>query len=151
MRALKHRREIHDYIIRTELDKDIVVRNYLLDIYTKCESMEDAWLVFDKMPKRHVISWCSIIVGCSQNGNFDESVKLFHRMLLDGIKPNFVTLVRVLPSCGHLKFVKQGKEIHSYIIQNEFESDVFVGSALIDMYAKCGNMDMACQVFNIMP
>ena len=57
----------------------------------------------------------------------------------------------VLPSCAHLKFVKQGKEIHSYIIQNEFEWDVFVGSALLDMYAKCGNMDMACQVFNIMP
>ena len=72
-------------------------------------------------------------------------------MLLYGIKPNYVTLASVLPSCTHLEFFKQGKEIHSYIIQNEFESDVFVGSALLDMYAKCGNMDMECQVFNIMP
>ena len=72
-------------------------------------------------------------------------------MLLDGIKANFVTLASVFPSCTHLEFVKQGKEIHSYIIQNEFESDVFVGSALLDMYAKCGNMDMASKVFNIIP
>ena len=106
LRALKRGREIYYYIIRTELDKDIVVRNSLLDIYTKCESMEDAWLVFDKMPKRHVISWCSIIAGCSQNGHFDESIKIFCRMLLDGIKPNSVTLASVLPSCAHLEFVK---------------------------------------------
>ena len=113
--------------------------------------MEDAWLVFDKMPKRHVISWCSRIAGCFQNGNFDKSVNLFHEMLLDDIKPNYVTLASVLPSCAHLEFVKQGKEIHSHIIQNEFESDVFVRSALLDMYAKSGNIDMEHQVFNIMP
>ena len=109
MRALKHGREIHDYIIRIELDKYIVMCNSLLDIYTKCESMEDAWLVFDKIPKRHVISWCSRIAGCFQNGNFDKSVNLFHEMLLDDIKPNYVTLASVLPSCAHLEFVKYGK------------------------------------------
>eukprot|EP01018_Ginkgo_biloba_P008707 Gb_07635 [translate_table: standard] len=148
--ALQHGKEIHDYIIRSGFDYDIFVRNSLIDMYTKCENTDDARHVFDNMSVRDVVSWSSIIAGYSQNGHFVETLELFWQMILAGVKPNSVTFASVLPACAGLTNIKQGKEIHNYIIRSGFESDVFVGSALIDMYAKCGNMDIASLVFDRM-
>eukprot|EP01018_Ginkgo_biloba_P008711 Gb_07638 [translate_table: standard] len=149
--ALQQGKEIHDYIIRSGFESDIFVQNALIDIYTKCGSTEDAHHVFDNMPERDVVSWSSMIAGHSQNGHCDQTLKLFRQMKLAGVKPSSVTFASVLPACAHLAFVKQGKEIHNYIIRSGLESDIFVGSALIDMYAKCGSIGVARQVFNRLP
>ncbi|GLJ18953.1 hypothetical protein SUGI_0338960 [Cryptomeria japonica] len=145
---IKHGEEIHDYVIRGRYGNDIIVQNCLMDMYTKCGDMEAARHVFESMLERDVISWSSIIAGYSQNGYYEESLKLFRWMILEDVAPNFVTFASVLPSCARLEIVKQGKEIHGYIIRNEFEFTVFVASALIDMYAKCGNVDAARKVFD---
>eukprot|EP01018_Ginkgo_biloba_P030118 Gb_39456 [translate_table: standard] len=74
-----------------------------------------------------------------------------HQMHLVGMKPDSFTTVSLLTACSCLAALQQGKEIHGYIIRSRFESDVFIGNALIDMYAKSGAIEFACQVFNSMP
>eukprot|EP00249_Psilotum_nudum_P015985 c25607_g15_i1 orf=2-343(+) len=72
-------------------------------------------------------------------------------MQQEGVKPNEATFVSVLKACAHLAALEQGKQIHCYIIKSGFESDIFVGSALIDMYMKSGTVESAYKVFDRMP
>jgi pentatricopeptide repeat protein len=89
-----------------------------------------------------------MISGYSQNGLFDEAVLLFQQMQLTGVMPGTNTFASILPACANLAALEYGKEIHGDIIRSGFQSDEFVGNALIDMYAKCGSIEKACKVFN---
>eukprot|EP01018_Ginkgo_biloba_P012519 Gb_27057 [translate_table: standard] len=149
--ALQDGREIHDDIIRTGFDSDIVVGTSLVDMYAKCGSVEDARVVFDRMSKRNVVSWSAMIAGYSQNGHANEAVTLFNELRLQDMKPDSVIMVSVLPAFAYLSDLHQGKCIHGYIIRSGFESDFVVVTALVDIYAKCGSIDLAREVFNKMP
>eukprot|EP01018_Ginkgo_biloba_P003994 Gb_27879 [translate_table: standard] len=142
-------KDIHDYMIQNELVSDVYVENALIDMYAKCDSIENARRVFDRMHERDVISWSTMITAYSQNGRYDEALKLFRQMQLT-LKPNSVTLTCILPVCAALAALQRGKEIHDYIIRSGFSSDVFVVNALIDMYAKCGSLRDARRMFNKM-
>jgi hypothetical protein len=63
-----------------------------------------------------------------------------------GVKPNAVSIISVLPTCAKLAALGVGKQIHGYSNRNQFQSDVFVGTALVDMYAKCGSIRNVCRV-----
>eukprot|EP01018_Ginkgo_biloba_P022755 Gb_12759 [translate_table: standard] len=148
--TLQQGKEIHAYIIRSGFDSNVVVETVLLSMYAKLGSLEYARHVFDKMSWRDVVSWTGMIGVYAQNELSDEAVKLFRQMQLAGVKPNSFTITSILPACAHLAALRQGKEIHDYIVRAGFQSDVIVGSALIDMYSKCGSLDDACRVFNNM-
>eukprot|EP01018_Ginkgo_biloba_P034140 Gb_28037 [translate_table: standard] len=141
---------IHDYIIRGGFESDVVVGTALIDMYAKCRRIETARQVFDKMPKRNVVSWSAMIAGYAQSGYANEALKLFYQMQLEKMIPDAVTMVNVLPACSHLAALQQGKWIHGCIIKNGFESEVVVGTALIDMYAKCGSIQISRRVFDKM-
>eukprot|EP01018_Ginkgo_biloba_P028267 Gb_24755 [translate_table: standard] len=143
-------KRIHDYIIRSGLESDVSVSNSLVAMYAKCGSLEIARQLFDKMSKRDVISWNAMIAGYAQNGHANEALRLFDQMQQVDMKPDSVTMVSVLPACSHLGALQQGKWIHDYINRNGFESDVSVSTALIDMYAKCGSIEIARNVFDNM-
>eukprot|EP01018_Ginkgo_biloba_P022920 Gb_32227 [translate_table: standard] len=148
--TLKRGKEIHGHIIRGEFGSDVFVGNALVAMYNRCLSIEDACNVFDKMSERDVVSWNTMIVGCMQNNRADEVLNLFYRMQLAGFRPDTVTCVGILPACAQLGALQQGKEIHGFMIRNGFESDSFTGSALIDMYGKCGCIELSRQVFDKM-
>eukprot|EP01018_Ginkgo_biloba_P026111 Gb_25739 [translate_table: standard] len=149
--ARQQGREIHVHVIRSGFDSYVFVGSALIDMYSKCGSIEDASQVFDNMSERDVVSWSTMISGYVQNGRSYEAVKLFRQMEENGVKPNLVTIVSVLPACGDLEDLQQGKEIHDYITRNGLESNVFVGNALVAMYAKCDRIEIARQMFNEMP
>eukprot|EP01018_Ginkgo_biloba_P018427 Gb_38158 [translate_table: standard] len=150
--ALHEGKEIHDDIIRTGLESNVFVGSALVDMYAKCGSIELARQVFDKMFDRNVVSWNALIAGYSKNGPVNEALNLLSEMQLQGsIKPDMVTMVSVLSPCAQLSALQQGKQIHGYIIRSGFESISVVGNALIDMYAKCGSVDIARKVFDKMP
>eukprot|EP01018_Ginkgo_biloba_P040409 Gb_21270 [translate_table: standard] len=149
--SLEKGKEIHKEIIRNRFQYDVFVGNALVDMYAKCGSIEIARQEFDKMPQRNEVSWTAIIAGFAQNGRSEEALDLFVQMRLAGVKPNSKTFASVLPACANLASLKQGMEIHEEIIINGFQSDVFVGNALLDMYAKCGNIKNARRVFDKMP
>eukprot|EP01018_Ginkgo_biloba_P030407 Gb_26154 [translate_table: standard] len=148
--ALQQGKEIHDFIRRSGFESDAFVANSLIDMYAKCGSLDNARQVFDKISQKNVVSWTAIIVGYTQNGYYNEALKLFRQMQLAGMIPNSVTVVSVLTACGRLAAPQQGKETHGHIIRREFDSDVFLVSALINMYAKCKSIEIAREVFGRM-
>eukprot|EP01018_Ginkgo_biloba_P007785 Gb_19828 [translate_table: standard] len=148
--ALQGGRDIHHHIVRTGFESDVFVGACLVDMYAKCGSIEDARQVFDKMSRRDVVSWTVMIGGYVQNGRAHEALTLFHEMQLSGMTPDKVTMVSMISACAHLGALQQGKWIHDCVSRSGFESDIIVGSALIDMYCKCGSVDIARQVFDKM-
>eukprot|EP01018_Ginkgo_biloba_P016705 Gb_16366 [translate_table: standard] len=144
---LQQGKEVHDYITKSGIEPDVFVGNSLVEMYAKCGSIEDARLVFDKLSKKNVVSWNVMISGYAQNGHGEKALHLFHEMQLGGMSPNPVTITSTLPACASLAALQQGKEIHGKIIKNALNSDILVGNALLDMYAKCGSTENAWRVF----
>lgn len=98
-----------------------------------------------------LVTWNAIISGFVQGGRAQEAMELFHDMLIAGIKPNQVTVTGLLPACGMICSVGRGKEIHGLIYRMGLYINVYVASALIDMYSKCGSVKEAWNVFYTNP
>eukprot|EP01018_Ginkgo_biloba_P036783 Gb_13100 [translate_table: standard] len=144
-------KQIHVHIIKSIFELVISVGNALITMYSKCGTLESAHQMFDKMHKRNVVSWTAMISGYAQNGLGREALKLFCQFLRAGMKPNMLTFAPVLMACATLKALEQGRQIKTHIIKSGFESNVCLGSALLDMYAKSGSMADARQVFERIP
>ncbi|CAK9256023.1 unnamed protein product, partial [Sphagnum jensenii] len=153
--AIEEGRCIHQQIFQSGLESDVFVGSTLVDIlvdmYAKCGSMEDAWRVFNKLPSWNVISWTAMIFGHVKCGQGQEALELFQEMQQEGVQPNSVTFGGVLNACASMVALEEDRCAHEQTIQSGFESDVFVGNSLVDMYAKCGSMEDAWSVFNKMP
>eukprot|EP00253_Pinus_taeda_P013972 PITA_13972 len=149
--ALQQGKQIHCYLIKNGLESDVIVGTALVDMYAKCSNINIARKLFERMPQRNVVSWNTIIAGYSQNGHPHEALTSVIDMQVHNTKPNAITVVSALPVCADLLALEQGKQIHGYVIRSGFESDFVVGSGLVDMYAKCGHIDIARQVFDKMP
>lgn len=148
--SLQRGREIHYEVSRYGFGSDVYVGNALIDMYGKCGSVMDARQVFEKMPRRDLVSWTTMIAAFAQNGQPNEALTVFISMLWSDVQPNLVTIVNVLPACASIGDVCLGELIHNSVVVNGLESDVFVGTALVDMYAKCGSIENACCVFDKM-
>ncbi|KAA8537481.1 hypothetical protein F0562_027089 [Nyssa sinensis] len=99
----------------------------------------------------NVVSWTSMIACCSQNGKDMEALDLFREMQIAGVKPNSVTIPCLLPACGNIAALLHGKAAHGFSLRRGMSDDVYVGSALIDMYAKCGKIQGSRYCFDGMP
>eukprot|EP01018_Ginkgo_biloba_P012920 Gb_21941 [translate_table: standard] len=149
-RALSEGKRVHAHMNKVEFVPDIFLTNTLVNMYAKCGSLVGARRVFDDMPKRDVISWTVMIATYSRNGCAEEALTLFNQMQQARIQPNQFTFASVLPACAKFAALEQGMKIHEEAIKTGFHSDVFVANALIDMYAKCGSIDKARDVFDKM-
>ncbi|KAJ6348494.1 hypothetical protein OIU76_004876 [Salix suchowensis] len=125
----------------------------LVHLYVACNELKIARHVFDKMPHRskNVVLWNLLIRAYAWNGPFEEAIDLYYKMLGYGITPNRFTFPFVLKACSALKEVDGGREIHFDIKRRRLESNVYVSTALVDFYAKCGCLDDAKEVFDKMP
>eukprot|EP01018_Ginkgo_biloba_P001826 Gb_02379 [translate_table: standard] len=129
---------------------NVVLRNAMIAGYAQNGYVDEALKLFQELPERNVVSWTAMIAGYVQNGYFEEALKYFQRMQLEGVKSNSKTFASVLPACANLAAVEQGKEIHGEIIRRGFQSDAFAVNALVNMYAKCGNIENARYLFDRM-
>ncbi|XP_074275002.1 pentatricopeptide repeat-containing protein At5g48910 [Silene latifolia] len=134
-------------------DGDVVLWNVMVDGYVKIGEFEVARKLFDEMPKRSVVSWNGMIAGYARGGRFREAVEVFREMQVvgDGVKPNYVTLISVLPAISHLGALELGNWVHLYAERNGIVIDDVLGSALVDMYSKCGSLGKALQIFEGLP
>lgn len=133
---------------RWELGNNVVLQNVMIDGYVGIGDFQAARQLFDSMPERSVVSWNSMISGYAQNGLYKEAIELFRDMQMAEEHPNYVTLVSVLPAMSRLGTLELGKWVHLYAEKNKIGIDGVLGSALIDMYSKCGNIEKALHVFN---
>ncbi|XP_022718716.1 putative pentatricopeptide repeat-containing protein At3g23330 [Durio zibethinus] len=107
--------------------------------------------VFKMMPQRDVVSWNTVIAGNAQNGMYEEALKMVREMGNANVKPDSFTLSTILPIFAEYADIMKGKEIHGYAIRHRFDSDLYIGSSLIDMYANCAQIEDSCHVFNLLP
>ncbi|KAI3837673.1 hypothetical protein MKW98_027032, partial [Papaver atlanticum] len=132
-------KQIHGHIILTGLGlHDVKIATKLVCLYSACNYLSDAQLTFDKLPKRNIFLWNVLIRGYAWYGPHEIAISLYYQLLDHGLKPDNFTYPFVLKACSSLSALKD-------------ESDVFIGAALVDMYAKCGCVDKARSVFDRIP
>lgn len=132
---------------------NVVLWNVMIDGHVRLGDLRTARQLFDKMPQRSVVSWNGMIAGYAQHGWLKEAVELFRKMMDNDakVRPNYVTLVSVLPAISGLGTLELGKWVHLYAEKRKIAIDDILGSALVDMYAKCGCIQNALQVFESLP
>lgn len=141
-------KEVHCYALRGGFNEDIFVSNALITYYSKCEEFGLGRKVFDKMVERDIVSWNSMISGYSQGGFYEECKALYREMLNSlEFKPNGVTVLSVLQACGQSNDLILGMEVHRFIVENSIEMDVSICNSLVALYAKCGSLDYATELF----
>ncbi|KAH6801527.1 hypothetical protein C2S52_001991 [Perilla frutescens var. hirtella] len=148
--ALTLGKELHGNIIRRGLEGRCYIGSALTDMYAKCGRLDLGQQVFLRMPERDSVCWNSIITSCSQNGRPEAAMDIFRDMGLEGAKYDCVSISAALSACASLPSLRHGKELHGFMMRGGFNSDLFTSSALIDMYAKCGHLNLAQRVFDSM-
>ncbi|CAA7399678.1 unnamed protein product [Spirodela intermedia] len=132
--------------------KDVISWNAMIDGYCKVGQLEPAAQLFDEMGfGKNSVTWNTMITGYVHHRQFSAAVLLFRQMQTAGVWPTGVTMVCLLSACAHIGALDMGKWIHCYVQNQGLTIDVVLGNALIDMYCKCGAIDVALQVFRQMP
>lgn len=159
---------IHGYIIKLSFSNDKYVQNALMDMYSRIGKINVSEFLFENMEGKDIVSWNTMITGYVVCGYYEDALRLVQQMQVVGreneikedneddlgrcnLKPNSITLMTVLPGCAALSTLEKGKEIHAFVIRHFLATDVAIGSALVDMYAKCGCISLARKVFDGMP
>ncbi|KAL2474790.1 Pentatricopeptide repeat-containing protein [Abeliophyllum distichum] len=141
---------VHAALLKGEVYTDLYVASGLIGLYSKCSKIEMAKHVFDELPQYDVVCWNSMIAGLSLNSLDAEAFIFFKQMLGKGMLPTEFSFATVLSCCSALTSLSLGRQIHDLIVKDGFAIDMYVGSALIDMYCKCGDVDVARQFFDTM-
>ncbi|KAF8010768.1 hypothetical protein BT93_J1419 [Corymbia citriodora subsp. variegata] len=149
---LKKGREIHAHILRHGYGGHVHIMTTLVDMYARFGCVKCAGIVFGEMPEKNVVSWSAMIACYAKNGMPCEALELFRKMMLEthDLLPNSVTMVSVLQACAALAALEQGRLIHGYVLRRGLDLILPVISALVTMYARCGKLDRAQQVFDKM-
>lgn len=128
--------------------REIPTWNAMMKGHARFGDMEGALELFRLMRSRNVVSWTTMISGYSQNKQYEKALGLFLRMEGEkGIMPNEVTLASILPACANLGALEIGQRVEAYARKNGFFRNLFVSNAVLEMYAKCGKIDVAWRVF----
>ncbi|KAL1218474.1 putative pentatricopeptide repeat-containing protein [Cardamine amara subsp. amara] len=138
-------KQIHGHVIRTDV-LDEFVQNSMIDMYSKGGFVDSACTVFDQIKHKSVVTWNSMLCGFSQNGNSLEAINLFDYMYHSFLQMNEVTFLAVIQACSNIGSLEKGKWIHHKLIVCGL-NDLFTDTALIDMYAKCGDLNSAETIF----
>ncbi|KAK9107391.1 hypothetical protein Syun_023402 [Stephania yunnanensis] len=140
---------VHSFGIRLGLDNS-AVRNALVNMYAKCHVIQDARRMFDMVSDKDVVAWNSMITGYSQNGYAIETLELLHTMRYS-LSLDATTMVCVLSACACLGVLYLGCALHAYALKEGFlSSNVYVGTALVNLYSKCGDFAYSRKVFDEM-
>ncbi|XP_066378035.1 putative pentatricopeptide repeat-containing protein At5g13230, mitochondrial [Miscanthus floridulus] len=139
---------IHGCAVKTLYDTEPHVGGALLDMYAKCGDIEDARTVFEIIPHDDVILWSFLISRYAQSYQNEQAFEMFLRMMWSSVVPNEFSLSSVLQACANIAFLDLGEQIHNLVIKLGYESELFVGNALMDLYAKCRNMENSLEILS---
>ncbi|KAI8000662.1 Pentatricopeptide repeat-containing protein [Camellia lanceoleosa] len=145
VRWVEYGSAVHGYMIKVGLFSKLNLENSLLGMYVKFGKMNAAMRLFDEMSSRRDVVSYTILINRPKRPS--EALELFKKMENETVKPDETTLVSVLVACASLSNLQYGRLVHRLILRNDMRHDVFVGTALIDMYCKCGSLDEAMVTF----
>ncbi|KNA06956.1 hypothetical protein SOVF_176320 [Spinacia oleracea] len=147
--SLKTSQQLHGVAICHGVEDDEFVESGLINMYVKAGEFRDAYKVFDGSPVRNLGSWNAIIAGLAQSERYRDAVDVFLRMRRSGFEPDGVTMISVVSACGGLGDLRLALQLHKCVFQVKWkgEEKVMMMNSVIDMYGKCGRMDLANCVF----
>lgn len=148
LKSQSHGKEIHCFVLRKGLERDLFISTSLISLYFSCEIPIHAQVLFDHMGKRELVSWNAIIAGYSQNRLPCAALDIFRQMVSDGIQPKEITLVAVLGAISQLSALRLGQEAHCFALKGHLMKDSLVSCSIIDMYAKSGTIESSQKVFD---
>lgn len=137
----------HRYLVDNDMTRNVFVSTSLIDMYVKFGKMEMARHIFDEMLEKDMVSWTTLIQGYAANGFPKEALDMFYRMLGEDLKPDCYAMVGVLSACSRLGALELGESASRLMERTAFLSNPILGTALIDMYSKCGKVSSALDVF----
>ncbi|XP_050365196.1 pentatricopeptide repeat-containing protein At3g09040, mitochondrial [Argentina anserina] len=147
--ALDHGLIVHAMAIKQGLDSNVYVGSSLINMYAKCGKIDAAERTFYYQSEKNVVLWNSMLGGYAQNGYANEVINLFTSMKACGLHPDQFTYTSILSACSCLQNLEMGRQLHSIIMKNQFASNLFVRNALVDMYAKSGDLKEARKQFEL--
>ncbi|KAI5081309.1 hypothetical protein GOP47_0004492 [Adiantum capillus-veneris] len=151
--AINKGKQIHEEISRKALlEQNIVLGSALVDFYAKCGAFSQARSVIENLPSCDVFSWSALIAGYAQQGQGEQALQCFKQMQHKGIAPDAVTYLCIVKACAVIGAIDKGKRVHDEISRQRWlEQDMILGNALVDMYAKCGDLSEAKSVLMKLP
>ncbi|MED6184297.1 hypothetical protein PIB30_046093 [Stylosanthes scabra] len=141
--GLEQGKQLHAIAIKRIFHLDLFVISGILDMYLKCGEMESACKVFSKIPSPDDVAWTTMISGCVDNGYEEHALFTYHQMRLSSVQPDEYTFATLVKASSLLTALEQGRQIHANVIKLNCALDTFVMTSLVDMYAKCGNIEDA--------
>ncbi|KAJ8755202.1 hypothetical protein K2173_019000 [Erythroxylum novogranatense] len=151
MGLLESGKQMHAVSQKAALHNDLYVGSGLIGMYSKCGKIDVAQLIFTRMPELDTVCWNSMIVGFSLNSLNEEAFTFYKQMRQNGISATQFSYATILNCCTKLSSLFQGRQIQAHIEKEGYTNDIFVGTAIVDMYCKCGDVDEARQFFDMMP
>ncbi|KAJ6702136.1 PENTATRICOPEPTIDE (PPR) REPEAT PROTEIN [Salix koriyanagi] len=140
-------KQIHSHAIRSGLGSNASVNTAISNMYMKCGWLEGAELVFEKMSEKNAVTWTGIMVGYTQAERRIDALALFAKMVNEGVELDEYVFSIVLKACAGLEELNFGRQIHGHIVKLGLESEVSVGTPLVDFYVKCSNLESASKAF----
>uniref|UniRef100_A0A2N9IUM6 DYW domain-containing protein n=1 Tax=Fagus sylvatica TaxID=28930 RepID=A0A2N9IUM6_FAGSY len=145
---LEQGKSVHGCVIKMGLEYEPDLLISLTSMYAKCGQVTVARSFFNQMEIPNLILWNAMISGYAKNGYAEEAVRLFREMICKNIRVDSITVRSAILACAQVGSLELARWMDDYIMKSEYRNDVFVNTALIDMYAKCGSVDLARIVFD---
>ncbi|XP_021719734.1 pentatricopeptide repeat-containing protein At4g04370-like [Chenopodium quinoa] len=142
---------VHAYLLRQRMTLDVPVQNSLITMYAKCGLLRQSYAIFDNMSERDIVSWNAIVAAYAQSGDLWKALCLLNEMKSMLQQPDSITIISLLQTCASTGALQQGKWIHNLLTRSFSQPSIMVGTALVDMYSKCGDLKTAHKCFNQMP
>ncbi|KAI5082473.1 hypothetical protein GOP47_0002216 [Adiantum capillus-veneris] len=153
IKAIDEGEQIHEELARQGLLKsNVVLATALIDMYAKCDALEKAQQVLEKISVRDVVAWNVIILGYAKQGRAEQTIACFEQMYCEGLSPNAVTLSSVLKAYGMLGCFDKVEQFHDEIGRRGWlGNDLALSTALVDAYVKCGALTKAQHTLEELP
>lgn len=149
-KSLSTGKKLHGRLLISGFGFHTILATKLVTLYSTCNSLDNAHKLFDRIPKENIYLWNVLIRGYAWHGPHEMAIKLYYEMINHGILPDSFTFPFMLKACSALSAIDTGKEVHELAVRTGWEKDVFVGAGIVDMYAKCGCVADARDVFDRM-
>lgn len=148
--VLKLGEAIHGFCIKLGVESNDHVSSLLVSMYSSCKCIDSAFSVFGRLVEPDLVTWSALISGVSLCGDSVKALDFFIEMNMKGGTADASLIATVLTACSQLANVQPGSEIHGYAFRHGYHSEVMVSSALLDMYSKCGFLELGYQVYETM-
>ncbi|KAJ8540959.1 hypothetical protein K7X08_001775 [Anisodus acutangulus] len=137
------------------VEPGLITWNILIASYNQLGRCDEALEVMKEMEGNGIIpdvfTWTCLISGLAQHNRNGQAIEFFQQMIANAVRPSEVTLTSTVSACAALKDLRKGRELHSLVVKLGYDGEVIVGNAMVDLYSKCGKLEAARLVFDMIP